>query len=228
VIHPPNYGSALTPADCEMLALSRIDQSLRVAESLLYTRKWFDTRHLHPVQATYLFADEYRQAVRRAYAFQKDVRTLDTVKGFDVEGLFESRELTAMWRARQAYDAVGCRYSFALDAIMKRFCDRGWKVFPRPNQLYAEEIVLDVRDAWNRECKAITQLAKHDRFRSENYAGHPDQIAYQAWQIAQVNSRGGNRAMLVARLLQEHALSDRTVIAVFGPSALAQAQRFII
>jgi len=228
VIQPTFYGSALTVADCEMLALTRVDPSLRVAEALLYTRKWFDVRHLHPVQATYLFAHEYAEAVRRAYARQKDIRTLEKVRGFDVESLFASRELTAMWRARQAFDAIGCRYEFALEFIMKRFCDRGWRVFPRPNQLYAEEIVLDVRDAWHRECKAVTQLAKHERFDTRNFTGHPDQLAYQAWQIEQVGTRGGNRAMLLGRLLQERALSEQTVTEAFGASVLAQSKRFIV
>jgi hypothetical protein len=228
VSQPTFYGSELTVADCEMLALTRVEPSLRVAESLLYTRKWFDVRQYHPVQATYLFAHEYAQAVRRAYGRQKDIRKLEDVKGFDVEGLFESRELTAMWRARQAFDAIGCRYEYGLDNIMKRFCDRGWRVFPRPNQLYAEEVILDVRDAWNGECKAVMQLAKHERFHTQNFTGHPDQIAYQAWQIAQVKTRGGNRAMLLARLLQEHVVTEQAVAAEFGDSVLAQAKRFVI
>lgn len=228
MIQPTFYGSELTVADCEMLALSRIAAPLRVAESLLFTKKWFDQRHLHPVQATYLFAHEYAQAVRRAYGRQKDIRKLDEVKGFDVESLFESRELTAMWRARQAFDAIGCRYDYGLDFIMKRFCERGWRVFPRPNQLYAEEIILDVRDAWRAECKAVMQLAKHERFRTQNFAGHPDQMAYQAWQIGQVKTRGGNRAMLLARLLQEHALTEHAVAEAFGDAVLAQAKRFVI
>jgi hypothetical protein len=180
------------------------------------------------VQATYLFAHEYAQAVRRAYAQQKDIRKLDEVKGFAVEGLFESRELTAMWRARQAFDAIGCRYAYGLDFIFRRFCERGWKVFPRPNQLYAEEIILDVRDAWRAECKAVMQLAKDARFNAANFTGHPDQIAYQAWQIAQVKTRGGNRAMLIARLLQEHVLTEAAVAAEFGDSVLAQAKRFVM
>ncbi len=221
------YGSELTIADCEMLALTRVDPSMRVAEAVLFNRRWFDHRHLHPVQATYLFAHEYAEAVKRAYVRQKDIRTLDKVKGFDVAGLFASRELTAMWRARQAFDAIGCRYEYALDFIMKRFCDRGWKIFPRPNQLYAEEIVLDVRDAWRAECKAKTQLAKHERFLAENFVGHSDQRAYQAWQIDQVKTRGGNRAMLLGRLLQERALTEDTVREAFGEAVLAQSRRFI-
>jgi hypothetical protein len=228
VIQPTFYGSELTVADCEMLALSRVTPTLRVAESLLFTRKWFDTRHLHPVQATYLFADEYRLSLHREYARQKDTRTLDKTKGFDVERLFDSRELTAMWRARQAFDAIGCRYEFALDFIMKRFCERGWGVFPRPNQLYAEEIVLDVRDAWLNQCKSVTQLAKHDRFRIQNDQKHPDQIAYRRWQIEQVKTRGGNRAMLLARLLQEDVLDDAIATEAFGPAVVAQAKRFVI
>jgi hypothetical protein len=211
-----------------MLALTRVDPSLRAAESLLYSRKWFDFRALHPVQATYRFAHEYAESVKRAYARQKDIRTLAGVQGFDVEKLFESRELSAMWRARQAFDAIGVRYDFGLDFIMKRFCERGWRVFPRPNQLYAEEVILDVRDAWHRECKAKTQLARHERFDARNYTGHPDEKAYQAWQVDQVKARGGNRAMLLGRLLQENVLTEAVVHAAFGEAMLAQARKFVV
>jgi hypothetical protein len=210
-----------------MLALTRVDPSLRVAESLLFSRKWFDQRHLHPVQATYCFAHEYAESIKRAYARQKDIRTLAGVQGFDVEKLYESRELTAMWRARQAFDAIGARYDFGLDFIMKRFCERGWRVFPRPNQLYAEEVILDVRDAWHRECKAKTQLARHPRFDARCYTGHPDQKAYQAWQVEQVKTRGGNRAMLLGRLLQENVLAESVVRAAFGEATLTQARKFV-
>src|SRR5260370_40528478 len=107
-MHTPYFGNDLTVADCEMLALSRVAAPLRVAESLLFTRKWHDYRSLHPVQATYLFAEQYRLAVRRAYAKQKDIRTLDKVKWVDVEGLFVSREFTAGWRDHLASLANCC------------------------------------------------------------------------------------------------------------------------
>ncbi|HDR9086339.1 hypothetical protein [Burkholderia vietnamiensis] len=210
-----------------MLALSRITPAMRSMESALYTRKWFDYRGLHPVQATYLFAQEYHDAIKRAYQRQKDIRTVDKIRPIDVEGLFDGRELTAVWRARQAFDAVGCRYEFGLDFVMRRACDRGWRTFPRPNQLYAEELVLDLRDAWAAECKASIQLARHDRFLAENYRGHPDQIAYQAWQIDQIKSRGGNRAMLLSRLLAERAIGESVAAAAFGDATLKQAKRFI-
>ncbi|KVH05377.1 hypothetical protein WS84_27985 [Burkholderia anthina] len=222
------FGQSLTPADCEMLALSRIAPSSRAVEALLFLRKWFDYRHLHPVQATYLFAHEYHDAIKRAYARQKDIRTVEKIKPIDVAGLFDSRELAAVWRARQAFDAVGCRYEFGLDFVVRRACDRGWRTFPRPNQLYAEEVALDLRDAWIAECKKSIQLARDERFLIENYRGHPDQIAYQAWQIDQIKSRGGNRAMLLSRLLSERAVSESVARAAFGEVTLQQAKRFFL
>jgi hypothetical protein len=226
--HTTFYGKELTVADCEILALTRVDPSLRAAESLLFGRKWFDYRVFHPVQATYLFAHEYAESTKRAYARQKDIRTVAGVQGFDVEKLFENRELSAMWRARQSFDAIGCRYDFAIDFIMRRFCERGWRVCPRPNQLYAEEVVLDVRDAWQRECKAKMQIAKQERFDARRYTGHPDQKAYQAWQVDQVKTRGGNRAMLLGRLLQENVLAEAVVSAAFGEATLLQARKFVV
>ena len=154
------YGARLSVEECEELAFFKIRPELRAAENSLYTSRWFDYRHLHPVQATYLFADHYKRAVQRWYAHTKDIETAHTVTPFKHEDVFQTTELTSIWLARQAFDRIGCRYDLGLDFALKRAGDRGWGYFPRPNQLYGSELLLDLADHWNWMCGEIFQEPK--------------------------------------------------------------------
>lgn len=215
-------GSSLTHDDYEMLALARIPEPLRREEPALFKTKWFDYRHLHPVSATYMYAARYVEAVRDIYAQTRDRDEAATIQPFEVEDIFYSRELTSVWRARQALDRLGIRYEFALRFAMTRFANRGWSYFPRPNQLYTEELMLDTRDAWNLACSHTLQIAKHPRFTAPYYTGHPDQIAYQEWLVEQVRKREHPHRAL-SRLLSEKVIIPDFANVMLGKGILAKA-----
>jgi hypothetical protein len=198
-------GDKLTVADCELLAFARIGRAHRERESYLFTTKWFDYRHLHPVKATYLFAHRYEECVRAFYSETKDRASADKARAFDTPNVFANREIAAVWIARQAMDAIGCRYEFGIRFALKRFNDRGWRMFPRPNQLYSTEFLLDLRDAWQRQCDAVLELPKHPRFNVAAYEGHPDQDAWQAWAVRQIKRRQ-HQDRVLSRLFQEELL----------------------
>jgi hypothetical protein len=215
-------GANLTWDDYEMLALARISEPHRRIEPELFQSKWFDYRHLHPVSATYMYAAQYAAAVRECYIQTKDKNSVDEVKAFTPENVFECRELIGFWLARQGLDRLGVRYDFALRYAMTRFATRGWRFFPRPNQLHSEELLLDIRDAWRVECKHTLQLAKHPKYLADNYTAHPDQIGYLKWLCTQVESREHpHRA--VSRLLTEQHITPVMVEAIFGELVLAKA-----
>lgn len=215
-------GASLTWDDCEMLALARISEPHRREEPSLFATKWFDYRHLHPVSATYMFAARYAEAVREIYAQTKDRDEAETAYTFSPDDVFLSRELIGFWIARQAFDRIGVRYEFGLRYVMTRFSTRGWRMFPRPNQLYSEELILDVRDAWAAECKNSLQIAKHERFSVANYIAHPDQISYQEWLLQQTQTREHAHRPL-SRLLAENLVTPDVIKLVFGEALLNQA-----
>lgn len=219
------FGDNLTPDAYELIALRQISFALRDRESGLFAKKWFDCRHMAPAQATYLFAHEYQQAVRRLYASTRDVVTAAEKRAFEPDDIFKSSEATAMWRARQAFDALGCRYAWGLDFALKRSIDRGWHYFPRPNQLYAQDLLLDLRDAWVKHCVDIFEPVKGERFRIENFHDHPDQVALQTWLADQVKRRPRPQ-MLLSRLFKERLLSEALALKVFGEEVVQQAKRF--
>lgn len=172
--------------DCELIALQRIPAELRVIESELLHKKWFDYRQWHPVQATQLYAETYAATVRRHYAQTKDIEGAEDLQVLDHPDIFQSRHMTSAWKARQGADIVGVKYSFAIDFIMKRAFERHWKVFPQLNQCYGSELLLDMRDAWEVHCAASLQLAVDPIATKQDVFGSDD---YRAWIIRQIRNR---------------------------------------
>jgi hypothetical protein len=110
--------------------------------------------------------------------------------------------------------------------LLKRFSDRGWGSFPRPNQLYSEELMMDVSDAWADECKIALQIAQCDHFRIAHEAAlQPVQGEYVGWLMGQVRARGIDAWRPLSRLLKERVLTPDMVAAQFGPATLKDAQR---
>lgn len=226
-------GSTLTADECERIALVRIPPVYREREARLFSTKWFDYRSLHPVKATYLLAHLYVEAVRDIHAKTKDYLEAKAITAKDVlghEDIFNPPATgmpidMAFWRARQEFDGVGVRYDFALRFIMNRAADRGWHVYPRPNQLYTQETVLDVRDAWERHRKAVMQTASDPRFELDRYVGHPDQVAYQDWLIEECKRRSSPSSALSFCIRKKH-LNAELALPHFGELAVREALRY--
>lgn len=217
------FGSDLTIEQCEEIALLKVRPEYRMDESDLFLTKWFDYRHLHPVKATYLFTHEYRSRVREMYAKTRDVKKALTVKPIAQDDVFESVVWASMWRARQAYDRLGVRYGFGLAFTFNRCNDRGWGYFPRPNQLYGEELILDLRDAWKKHCRVILERVQHPRFTTDYYCGHPDQDHYQAWITDQCKVRAMPH-MTLATLLRDKLVLEDVAVTRLGAEVVRKAK----
>lgn len=211
---------------CEALALQRVDPDIRDKEADLFSSKWFDLRLQHPVHATYFYAHCYREAARSYCRVNNDSERADSLKVFSDPDIFKTRELTACINARQALDRIGCRYEFALSWVQKRLSDRGWLSFPRPNQLYSEELLLDIRDAWSEECKVSLQIASDPHFRlTPGSPLQPVQCEYVDWLMGEVRFRGIDAWRPLSRLLAEQVITPEIVVAHFGAETLLRAVR---
>jgi hypothetical protein len=219
-------GEELTVDDCEIKALTAIPLPILEAEVELIESKWFDYRRLHPTKATYLFASKYELGLRDIYAKTIDYRKAGDLQAFNGKDPLETADVVSLWRARQSYDRIGVRYEFGLRFTFGRFADRGWSHFPRPNQLYGQELLLDIADAWKVECRARLQFAADPMFRNENFANLPEQVDYHSWLIKQIKSRDlihwplaiGSAVYTRRALLEERALVE------FGRSAMERAK----
>jgi hypothetical protein len=178
----------------------------------------------HPVQRLYLWVDCYVTAVRNAYRAIKDAKTAAVVHPFNGRDVFYTNEWIGALHSRQELDRLGIRYEFALGFAMKRAADRGWKVFPRPNQLYQQELIEDIRDAWHQECKTRLQIATDPLYKTQNFSGHPDQVAYREWLNAEIRKRG-RIGWTLATPIAQGIYSTEDCVAAFGPEDAKQATK---
>lgn len=218
------FGSHLSAREY-WLAEMGIHEAHREDEAGLRELRWFDYRHMLPAQATYLFAAQYRFEYIEAYKRTVDIRTAHLVSPFSPEDVFKSSELVSMWLARREADRIGCKYDFYLRTIFERFPDRGWRNLPRPNQLYAEELVLDIEDFWKRRCREVLQLADAPFFFADRYVAHPDQDAYHTWVVGQIKQRE-HKHLTLARVLKNNILPLELAGQEFGVDVLNRAVRF--
>lgn len=217
------FASSLTRDDSWMLELAHIPAELREDEAALQSSRWFDYRHLLPAQATLLFATTYEEVYREKYAQLRDYRDAHKVAPLRGQDIFKSTDLLPLWRARQAADRIGCRYDFYLRFAFDRAWERGWAYMPRPNQLYGEDLVLDVADAWAELRRASLQLARSERFKMARYNGHPDQDAYHDYLIEQVRDREHPHLVLARLIYREKCLPAELAGEQFGSEVLRRA-----
>ena len=183
------YGHDLTFLHAEHLAIKNITDSLLKKEIELTETKWFDYRRMHPTKATYLCAREYDRAYRDMLVTINDISG-KYKRGFKGLDFMESRECKAFWRMRQAIDALGIRYDFFLRHAMNWCIENGWRQPPRPMHVYTnDDLITDVMLKWEEELNSSIQVCNDDRYTVENFFGHADQLAYEAFVIKHIKTR---------------------------------------
>ena len=220
------FGSGKPRNEYLQLALTKIPQGLRDEEAELRTTRWFDYRTMTPTEATYLFAAEYRHAYIEAFKRTRDIERAETVNPFTPEDIFDSRELTVMWQARQAADSIGCKYDFFLRFAFLRFEHRGWRFFPRANHLSSEELVLDARDAWKTVCRASLQVAVSPMYKSGAFDQLPEQNEYYTWLCDQVKQREHPYMALSQLVYTDHGLPEFFASQHFNEATMKRSKTF--
>jgi hypothetical protein len=220
------YGSELDFESCEIITLQCIDARLLRAEPALYERKWFDYRQLHPVQATYLMVHFYNRAYGDflGVAVDRKRRFTAAIKGRD---FMLARDRRSFWRLRQKIDELGIRYDFFLRHAMNWLLANGWskgcKQAPRPQHLLGDELIIDVANAWARECRASIQFCESPRFAADAWVGAPDQIAYERWLVDQISRRAHPKFGLHAALYVSGTLRIEAALAHFPLHTVSEA-----
>lgn len=222
---PSFFGDSFSNASYEAKALSRIDKDLRNNEADAFGTKWFDYRLWHPTKATYYYTHCYIQAAKTFCARYSDKDKVAALKLFEREDALGTRDFTALTKGRQALDSIGCRYEWGLEFAIERFADRGWGSFPRPNQLYGEELIWDIRDSWNAFCRNSLQLTQSEALQADKTGLVAQE--YREWLVGQVRARGARSEYPLSRLLNEGHLSDEQVQTIFGDVVLHKARRVL-
>lgn len=219
-------GSTLTQEEMDIRGL-RIDPAHRTGEAELITKRWFDYRGMHAVAATYLYAHLYKQQTAKFYAQNIDIRTVEEARSFFPDDIFMSRDLTSMWLARRAADQLVIPYTFILQFAQERFIARLQHNFPRPNQLYGEEIEADVAQAWNERLATQLTYSRSPRYQVRNWSRQVDQAQHILFLVEQIMRRPAHsRANLLGRLIHEGVLATWQVQGRFTTQDLERAERY--
>lgn len=217
------YGSTTTARDCELRAM-KIDLTHREDEAGLICRRWFDYASLHPTQATYLYAELYKQQTFFFAESYIDIRTAAEARAFVPDDIFMSRDMTSMWLARRAADALGMPYEFALEFATQRALNRLYQHFPRPNQLYGEEFEIDLSAAWQESLGRSMRYSRDVRYQASSYRDTPMQRRHVTFVIQQIKARALPHHNLLARMFREDVLSPALAEGHFDEAQVAAAQ----
>jgi hypothetical protein len=219
-------GSQLTRAELEVRGL-RLDPIHREGEATLMLSRWFDYRGMHPAAATYLYAHLYKLQTHRFYAQNVDIRTVEDARAFFPDDIFMSRDLTSMWLARRAADGLGLPYPFVLQFAQERFINRLQHNFPRPNQLYGEEIERDLMEAWNARIATQLTYSKEPRYQAAAWRRTMDQAQHLQFVFSQILQRPmQSRHRLLGRLIHEGVIAPWMARGKFGEAMVDAAEGY--
>lgn len=205
------FGQHLDKAAYELAAIE-IDPTHRSDEASLAQKCWFDYHAMPPAQRTYLFAHHYNIQTKTFCETAVDARTSEDARGFTPDDVFMSRDITSMWLARRASDALTIPYDFTMRFAQKRALERLFTRFPRPNQLYGEEFEVDLQAAWNENIAISLRYSRSARFHI-----HPQtpmtflQKRHLQFLLIQVSSRPKPHVNILARMLSEKVISEEIV-----------------
>lgn len=241
-------------SEYDALAASKLKPADMKIEAELYTTKWFEYRVLHPVQATYLFAEAYIKAARNLYCKTKDMDAGKYIKPFAGKDLFVDQPITgsrnpnvkpavfkAIWRARQQADSMGIPYDFYCEAVMHFALKQSWHRIPLAQQLYSKKaettdrqvefgyeaisVVDYVAQRWAEFKKTRIVHAEGLHFKTDKNRNLPEQKHHRANVMAQIKTRT-DPTFSLAYALEQNILIERECIAYFGESTVKRAKIF--
>ena len=228
------FGKDLSLNECNEIASTIPTLAMIKLEAKLMQTKWFDYRQMHPTHLGYLWAFYYRQAYKRFITTYRDSERgqyVNGIAGKDVFGLVgrgKQQKLCtssrAVWKGRQTADKLGIPYDFYIRAIMNHAETTSWARPPRPNQLYSEDMIAVVVDAWN--IKKGTQIvtAENNRFKADAYTGNCDQRDYQTYLVTSIQKRAHKEFGVHYCMVEKQQLLEPLARKAFGDAVVNKAK----
>lgn len=229
----------LTTQELDLLAIQKISPALFKEETSLYQTKWWDYRHLHPVEATYEFANEYLAAYRRV--IQRRIESEVAKRIFPVKGMKDifndakDIQITGFWKARQMADRIGCPYSFYCSEALLYGDKRDWAFLPKPTQMYSTQrkfetdpsLVESIAAAWNDKKANSVVHSSLSQFDLANYNEQRVQIEHQESLVSQIQGKKHKQHLLLAQFVFDTPkLSYDRAVKAFGIEAVEHSKRY--
>lgn len=179
-----------TGLDKDAWVVENVGLSRAKNEAELFQCKWFDYRHLHPMDATILFAEAYKKeyaAIMGSHG-REDYRVSPFKTGLKRVPFIRlsKANITSLWKARQKADELGVEYGYFISSILSIAAKREWRELPRPQHLWQDDLLEIFTDKHNRRKGTRLDGSLMDYFTTSMYSGDEIQKAHRKYILAQI------------------------------------------
>lgn len=223
------FGSDLSTEEYDTLAAIAIDDRLFKVETELMDLKWFEYRHLHPTQATYLYAHHYTLEYRKIFQKIVDQSLGAFVTGSKGKDAMKKTETVGFWKGRQQADRLGMPYDYYIGSAM-RFLIEGkiWKRVPRPVHLYSKPVIEHVSNYW------VETLLVGTIEPSTAHLSHDNDFTMQCksdiarWLCEALKTRKNPHFGLSHYMFEKMLIPENIALQYFDADVISQAKRLSI
>lgn len=221
------FGDDLTVDRYDELALFKINEKVLAGESELFQSKWFDYRHLHPTQATYLFAAHFTAEYRKMYQKIRDCERGKYITGSKGKDAMDKGTTLGFWKGRQAADKIGMPYGLYIGSAMRFLVGvNTWQRIPNPTQLYSDKVKEFMTTEW-------VNLLNYDIITPET-AHLSDDNAFciqckhdiERWLLERIVERKNPHYSLAHFMFEKKLISAETALRYVSSELIERARRF--
>lgn len=200
------------------------DRKTLAFEADLMALKWFDYRHMTPLQATRLYIQAYTDAYSRFVREVQDIELARVISPTNIDSIFRKlalgsgpkftngkSQLKSAWHGRQVADLLGVPYDVYVNKAMElrlRYWNRAQ--LPQMRHLYGEMIIDRMPGEWFELQGASLYLSDHPAYLVQNYCGTQAQNDYHEWLFRQAEMRPDKPAIM-ARFINDDLISYEKV-----------------
>ncbi|WP_099139891.1 hypothetical protein [Xenorhabdus hominickii] len=178
--------------DKDQWIVEHVGLSRTKCEVDLFQTKWFDYRHLHPMDATILFSEAYKREYSRIMGShgREDFRKAPFKTGLKRCPFIQlsKANITSLWKARQKADELGVEYGYFVMTMLSIAAKREWGELPRPQHLWQDDLLEIFIDKNEKRKRTRLYGSELDYFKKDSYVGDEIQEAHRAFVMAQINN----------------------------------------
>lgn len=229
-------GQDWSAEECEEAYLFLTTEKLRACESELYSVKHWDYRLIHPLQATMLFAEHYKNAIKAAIIKRTDLYVGLNYKGLKHDNLLEcsDRTIQGMIKARQTADENGVPYNIWCYQAMKFAMEVKLPFLPQPHMLYGKKpkgyenisMVDYILRAFMEAEKSQTFYAQDSFYNIDNYCSNPYQMQHQRHIVDRIEKSNVKVAAIAKIVFDLKLVFPEVIKRRFGEDMLLRAERY--
>lgn len=223
------FGNNLTADQYDSLAISAINEKFLKLESALFLGKWFDNRHLHPTQATYLFAHHYELEYKKVFKRIRDHERGQYVKGTKGKDCMLKKEVTGFWKGRQNADRLGIPYDIYIGSVMKFLIeDNIWQRIPRPTHLYSAKVTEFMKDKWVQMLGTEIIQPEIAHLSDDNLFGTQCKLEIERYLCGCIQMRKNGHLALSRYMCELNMITEQTALQYFSELTIQKAKKFYL